>query len=174
MPLAAPAPPPKPLAPPSVLPALPGLSPRGAPPVLPGLPPLGGVPAAPVFKTEAAKAPLKEEEKAGFDAIFGTPAPPPPGAKQLPAVELKTEAGKAPLAEKDLENFSAIFGDAPPKRVGPPPAIGAVPAPPPLPKDLANFDAIFGNAPAAAPAPAAPKPEAAASSGMDDLNNMFK
>jgi signal transduction histidine kinase len=173
---------PKPLAPPPPsmglpspppgLPALPGLPPLGAPkpPAPPaGLPSLGPPPApgaipappppgAPIaFKTEAAKGPLKEEDKAGFDAIFGTPAPPPPGAK-LPSVELKTEAAKAPLADKDMANFASIFGDAPPKPVGPPPAPGAVPAPPRPPASGAtpDFAAIFGDAPKPVGPPPAP------------------
>jgi signal transduction histidine kinase len=165
----APLAPPKPLAPP-VPPAvkLPGLSPL-APPAI------GGSPAPLEFKTEAANVPLAEKDKSNFDAIFGgLPAQALDGNKLggLPKVELKTDVA---LGEADKASFDSIFGATPtipaPKPVGPPPALGAVPAPPPpppsskpaIPADLGNFDAIFGGAPSGNPPPPpapipAPKP----------------
>jgi signal transduction histidine kinase len=192
---AVPAPPP---AGPPGLPKLGGLPPLTPPmPAAPAIPkPMGpppgpgAVPAPPLaFKTEAAKAPLKEEDKSSFDAIFGAPPAqatesPKPGG--LPKVELKTGAA---LGDADKSNFDAIFGGAsPPKPIGPPPAAGAVPAPPPpgmkpaMPADLSNFDAIFGAPapkpvgpppiPGAIPAPPPPKPSGGLNT-MDDLNSML-
>jgi signal transduction histidine kinase len=177
-----PAPPPlaglPPLAPPQpVAPVIAPPRPLGPPPAptaVPAPPPPGALatPSGPlVFKTEAAKAPLKDEDKSNFDAIFGAPPAQAseaakPGA--LPKVELKTGAA---LGEADKASFEAIFGGGPaaapavpPKPLGPPPSPGAVPAPPPpaakpaVPADLANFDAIFGGAPSGAP-PVSPPPK---------------
>lgn len=107
------------------------------------MPAVGTLPSLPVFnlppvKAPGVKEPLKEEDKAGFDAIFGIPDLSLQGKSSLPMVEFKTEAVKMPLPEKDVSNFDAIFGALPVS-----PKIAPAPESPSGPSGMDDLNNMF-------------------------------